>query len=67
MSDLVPRLTHTINEVIGEDDGEPITERIDTVEYEFADSVSEEAKEEVRDQQPKTKQEAVQIINSIDG
>ena len=68
MSELVPRLTHTINEIVGEDDGgEAITERADSIEYEFSDSVSQDAREEVREKQPKTKREAVEIINSIDG
>ena len=61
----IESVRHIINE--RNEEGEP--ERVDKVEYEFSDAVSEEAKEAVRNHVPRLtkKSEIRRVIESTDG
>lgn len=59
MTDKIETVRHIVNE-----DGK----RVDRIEYEFGDDVSEEAKEEVRNHVPKLKgkEEIRRVIESVE-
>ena len=66
----IKTVKHIINEKTGETkDGEVVFERVDRVEYEFAESVSDDAKKAVREHVPtlRNKSEIEKIIESVDG
>ena len=68
--DYVTEIRHIVNEKVGEDDeGNPVLEPVNKVEYEFTDVPSSEAKQAVRDHVPHllNKDKIRQIIESIDG
>ena len=60
----IESVRHVINE---ERDGELV--RVDRIEYDFGDAVSEEAKDAVRDHVPrlKRKSDIRKVIESVDG
>lgn len=70
MTEYVTEIRHTVNEKVNEDeDGEPIFERVNRVEYDFTDEVSDAAKEKVRNHVPPllNKPEIRQVIEQVDG
>ena len=65
----IKSVKHVLNEKVEKEDGSEVLNRVDRIEYVFADSVSEEAIEAVESHQPplKNKQKIQDIINSVDG
>ena len=65
----IKSVRHVVNEKVAEEDGEPILERVDQIEYNFGNDVSDDAKKAVRDHVPRLtkKSEIRRVIESVDG